>query len=284
MPVGGRAEGDVVAHPFAGCVPRGGDKRATVDYDFGFGMRRRTRLRLCVVAAVLATLVVAAASPARSPGALPQDRAPFVVPEATAIVAVARGATLAVYGSPGASSALKLLHRSSSGAPLVVLVRNRNRMWAWPEWVEAYLPVRPNGSTGWIRASDVTFALDPFDVRIELARHLLTVSRAGRPFFRAAIGVGRAVTPTPTGTYFLTELLETDDPAGLYGPFVFVTSAYSPVLLSFGGGPGQVGIHGTDYPAGIGTDVSHGCIRMSNANIRRLAAILPLGTPVRIVR
>jgi lipoprotein-anchoring transpeptidase ErfK/SrfK len=45
-----------------------------------------------------------------------------------------------------------------------------------------------------------------------------------------------------------------------------------------------IGLHGTDYAAGIGKNVSHGCIRMSNAMITRLARTLPLGTPVRISR
>ncbi len=32
----------------------------------------------------------------------------------------------------------------------------------------------------------------------------------------------------------------------------------------------------------IGTDVSHGCIRLDNVVIRRLARLLALGTPVHI--
>ena len=97
------------------------------------------------------------------------------------------------------------------------------------------------------------------------------------------IGVGRGVTPTPVGRYFLVELIKLKKPRGLYGPYAFGTSAFSNVLFSFGGGPGQIGIHGTNYLAGIGTNVSHGCIRMSNRNITKLAHMLPLGTPVTIV-
>ena len=41
-------------------------------------------------------------------------------------------------------------------------------------------------------------------------------------------------------------------------------------------------IHGTNKPDGVGRNVSHGCIRVRNRVIERLAAILPLGTPVRI--
>jgi lipoprotein-anchoring transpeptidase ErfK/SrfK len=55
------------------------------------------------------------------------------------------------------------------------------------------------------------------------------------------------------------------------------------VLTSFAGGDGVIGIHGTNDPSSIGTDVSHGCIRMSNEGITRLAKVLPLGTPVEIL-
>jgi len=43
-----------------------------------------------------------------------------------------------------------------------------------------------------------------------------------------------------------------------------------------------VAIHGTNAPWLIGQAVSHGCIRMNNAAITRLARVVPLGTPVRI--
>ena len=92
------------------------------------------------------------------------------------------------------------------------------------------------------------------------------------------------MTATPTGTYFVVELLQQASPSGVYGPYAFGLSAFSNVFYSFGGGPGQIGLHGTNEPERLGTDVSHGCIRISNAGITRLARILPLGTPVKITR
>src|SRR5205823_4833503 len=55
------------------------------------------------------------------------------------------------------------------------------------------------------------------------------------------------------------------------------------VYTRFGSGDGEIGVHGTDYPQGIGTRVSHGCIRLRNAAIVRLARVIPLGTPVDVV-
>ena len=98
--------------------------------------------------------------------------------------------------------------------------------------------------------------------------------------FRAAVGIGTARYPTPAGTFTVRERLSGfDDP--FYGPIAFGTTARSPVLTDWPGG-GFVGIHGTDRPDLIPGRVSHGCVRLRNADIRRLAALMPVGTPVTI--
>jgi lipoprotein-anchoring transpeptidase ErfK/SrfK len=48
------------------------------------------------------------------------------------------------------------------------------------------------------------------------------------------------------------------------------------------GGDAIIGIHGTNKPKLVGQDVSAGCIRIKNEDIRTLARRLPLGTPVQI--
>ena len=54
------------------------------------------------------------------------------------------------------------------------------------------------------------------------------------------------------------------------------------MLDEFNGGDGVIGIHGTNEPEAIGSDVSHGCIRVDNDTITQMAGMLPLGTPVHI--
>jgi L,D-transpeptidase-like protein len=197
------------------------------------------------------------------------------LPRGTSIVANVRGRTIAVYRRPGARRPERVLRRL--GRPLVLLVRARR-----PGWLRVLLPVRPNGSQGWIRARDVVLRANPYELTIALKAHRLTLRRDNRVVMREPIGVGRAATPTPKGLAYVTELLRQPDPQGAYGPWAFGLSVYSPVLTSFGGGPGQVGLHGTNAPKAIGHDISHGCIRLQNTQIKRLAQILPLGTPVRI--
>jgi lipoprotein-anchoring transpeptidase ErfK/SrfK len=116
---------------------------------------------------------------------------------------------------------------------------------------------------------------------IDRQRLTATLNRNGRDVFRAKVGVGTTQYPTPAGEFYVrTRLAGYDDP--FYGPVAFGTSARSPVLTDWPGG-GFVGIHGTDQPELIPGRISHGCIRLRNIDILRLARLMPLGTPITIV-
>jgi lipoprotein-anchoring transpeptidase ErfK/SrfK len=80
--------------------------------------------------------------------------------------------------------------------------------------------------------------------------------------------------------FYLTALLRQPTRGGAYGPYAFGLSGFSPVLRHFAGGPGQLGLHGTNDPSSIGHSVTHGCIRVRNRVISMLAHRLPLGTPL----
>ncbi len=196
------------------------------------------------------------------------------------IVAQATGTSVSVFRTPSATRPFQVFRNpTADGAPLVFLVRRRV-----PGWDQVRLPMRPNGIVGWVRARAVRLAVDAYRVTVSLERHRITVWRNGRAIARDPVVVGRPSLPTPTGLYYLTALLRQADPRGAYGPYAFGLSAFSTVLETFGGGPGQIGIHGTNEPALLGTSASHGCIRVANSVITRLARILPLGTPVVIGR
>jgi lipoprotein-anchoring transpeptidase ErfK/SrfK len=49
-------------------------------------------------------------------------------------------------------------------------------------------------------------------------------------------------------------------------------------------GDGTYAIHGTNRPASVGRFVSHGCIRMYNADIRELFSMVAVGAPVIVER
>jgi lipoprotein-anchoring transpeptidase ErfK/SrfK len=168
---------------------------------------------------------------------------------------------------------------NENGAPLVFLLTGRQ---ADAEWLSVYLPVRPNGSTGFVRADQVTVARDDYRIEIALGAHHLRVTKLGDPVLESDIAVGTAETPTPGGVYYVKELLQPPDPGGAYGPYAYGLSGFSNQLDSFNGGDGVIGIHGTSDPSSIGRDVSHGCIRVPNDVVTQMAGFLPLGTPVEI--
>jgi lipoprotein-anchoring transpeptidase ErfK/SrfK len=210
----------------------------------------------------------------------PVGRAAATHPRFKSVVATVHAPQIAVYKSRHSSTPLMTLSNPNlDGAPLVFLVTRRKGHWA-----HVLLPTRPNGSTGWIRLSHVSLTGHSFRMSINLDQHVLKVWNGSKRVLRTPIGVGQAVTPTPVGLYYITELLKQPDPAGTYGPYAFGLSAHSDVLNEFAGRDGVLGVHGTNFPQGIGTDVSHGCIRMSNHAVTKLAHILPVGTPVRITR
>jgi len=198
-----------------------------------------------------------------------------------ALVAYARGRSVAVYGSESATVAQQTLASpTGEGAVLSFLVRSVHRRRAL-----VYLPTRPNGATGWILRSQVQIYSDPYRVAINLRQHKLVVWRRGSVVIRAAVGVGRVVSPTPSGTYYIVSRIQPTHVGTVYGAFAFGLSAHSNVYSSFGfGGDGRIGLHGTNDPSGLGHDVSHGCIRMSNRVVLKLSHLLALGTPVSIER
>ncbi len=190
-----------------------------------------------------------------------------------------------VFTSPGGSPKLTLPHpRAINGnpntpVPLILLAKQLQG-----EWIEVYLPVRPNRSTGWVRRSDFTTSTHDFLIEVHLSRFNLKVYDGSQLFMNTSIGVATDNSPTPGGLYYTIELLAPPDPRGPYGPYAYGLSGYSNVYQSFGGGPGQLGIHGTNQPGAIGQKVSHGCIRLSNQDITTLARKLPLGVPVLVNR
>ncbi len=196
----------------------------------------------------------------------------------TSLVAQAKPAVVQVYAAAGDDEpASSLENPNENGAPLVFLVKEQRG-----DWLNAYLPVRPNGSTGWIKSADVTLVSNAYRVDIALGEHRMVVHDGDEIVLDEPIGVGTADTPTPGGVYYIKELLQPPDPDGAYGPYAYGLSGFSNVLDEFNGGDAVIGIHGTNEPEAIGSDVSHGCIRLRNEAILELVPVLPLGTPVHI--
>lgn len=202
-------------------------------------------------------------------------------------------AKVAIYDQPGAGQPSRQLDNPwlydptvpTSQVPQVFLAKEQRK----DGWVQVLLPVRPNGSTGWVKASDVTLAPNPYRIDVSLSAHTITVHNGASVVYRGPVAVGATdpplpdvgkPTPTPTGEYYLRVLLQNPDPTSVYGPYAYGLSSHSDALDTFAGGDAEIGIHGNNDASVLGKGATHGCIRMDNAAITMLTKQLPLGTPV----
>ncbi|HEX6311528.1 MAG TPA: L,D-transpeptidase [Acidimicrobiia bacterium] len=208
-------------------------------------------------------------------------------PPFTSTLATAAVPDVPVYDAPGAASPSRSYQNpwhvnddpSEPTVPLVFLVEETRD----DGWVRVLLPERPNGTSGWVRAGDFTFADTQYHITVELGLHQITVANGEEVILQEPVAIGKPSTPTPPGRYYIRVLLQSPDPDSVYGPFAYGLSAHSDVLTEFNGGDGEVGIHGNNDASVLGQSVSAGCVRMSNEGITRLTQLLPLGTPVEIV-
>jgi hypothetical protein len=179
---------------------------------------------------------------------------------------------------------LDRLHYHTEDGPLetYLVLESRVRALDGTTWVRIRVPGRPNGRTGWVPRDDLG-PLFAVTTRLLVDRHALraTLYRSGRRIWTSRIGIGKPSTPTPAGRFWVRTRLKGLGGGTIYGPFAFGTADYS-VLSEWPGG-GVIGIHGTNEPGLIPGRPSHGCIRVPNRNIRRLAKLMPIGTPVRVL-
>jgi lipoprotein-anchoring transpeptidase ErfK/SrfK len=233
-------------------------------------MNLRTVARL-LGALVAAAVVVPTAWSASSPGL------PASYPAAGELVAT----HIAVRAAPDrAAPVIRYLHQFRSDFRLqVVLALGQETSVDGRTWFKVSLPMRPNGTVGWIPAG--TVALRPTRNHIVVHRGLRTIAlfRGDRRLLHAKVAVGAPGRETPLGEFYVTARFVPDDP--FLGVFAFETSAYSRLTEWPGGG--IVGIHGTSKPWLLGQAVSHGCVRVSNATALALERLAPVGTPISIV-
>jgi lipoprotein-anchoring transpeptidase ErfK/SrfK len=99
---------------------------------------------------------------------------------------------------------------------------------------------------------------------VSTSKHSLQLFEGSEIVKTYPIGVGKILTPTPTGAY--TIINKQRNPGGPFG------------VLWMGLSKPHYGIHGTNNPSSIGKDVSLGCIRMHNDDVLELSSKVPVGT------
>lgn len=223
-----------------------------------------------ISALVLSVLVCVAVAPASA-----------ATPPAQTLVVllhghVARAAPNAKAGAIEAVAARRPLTRVATILPVL------GRGGRGGGWLRVRLPGRPNSHTGWISAKRTRATATEWRIVVSLSARRVTVSYSGHTMRRFRAVVGKTSTPTPRGTFFVEEALAlSPDEAG--GPYALATSARSNVFQEFEGGPGQIGIHGTNNLSGApGSAASHGCIRLRPRAITWLARRIGAGVPMTV--
>jgi lipoprotein-anchoring transpeptidase ErfK/SrfK len=262
---------------------------------------RRTRLLACAIGALVAAgagAAVGARSDESTPGAsavangLPPPVTPAFTPghgrplRASPYLsrwAPVRAAATARSAPDAAAGVVSPVPTTTpEGTTNIVLVLGRRIDRAGRLWVRARLATLPNSRTGWLPRSALGgYGTVETRLVIDLQRLTATLLRRGRPVFRAPVGVGQPQWPTPQGDFYVRNRL-TRFAGPTYGPLAFGTSARSTHLTDWPDG-GFIGIHGTDQPHLIPGRISHGCVRMRNADIVALGRRMPIGTPLSIV-
>ena len=191
-----------------------------------------------------------------------------------------------VYGTPGTSA-----HPRGSVAPgqaqwLLVLGAARARDGRC--WVKVRLPTRPNDASGWLRAEQVLLRPSVWSIAVSLAKRTLALFRGGRVARRVSVVIGAPATPTPTGLFSIIGAWRSP-PDAFLGSWILPLTAHSNALQEFEGGDGTVGVHGRGGASlvdPLGSARSHGCIRVSNADIdwlvHTIGAPQLAGIPVRV--
>lgn len=111
-------------------------------------------------------------------------------------------------------------------------------------------------------------SLSRANILITKSNRQLTLFSGNTPYRQFPVAIGKPSTPTPVGNFYIaTKVLS---PGGVLGA-CWMGLSYD-----------SYGIHGTNAPWLIGQMVSHGCIRMHNANAQEVFSMTVIGTPVYI--
>ncbi|CAN5213054.1 hypothetical protein BH18ACT4_BH18ACT4_12490 [soil metagenome] len=191
----------------------------------------------------------------------------------------AAGPAVPLFSAPGGSPYTSLANPTAEGYALVFAVREHR-----PDgWLRVSVPMRPNGTQAWIRASDVHLRAVGNYIVVEVGSRTLRVFEGGtdREIFTAPVAVGKDATPTPLGEFYVDADIDLAG-GGVYGSRILSVAGFSNVHETFGGGIGHIAIHGTNNDGLIGQRVSNGCIRMHDADVDWLSVLAPPGTPVSI--
>jgi len=201
-----------------------------------------------------------------------------LLPDGVDVVAEPRERYTPMFEEPGTKTAdFALDTRNINGELSPMLIVGATRRDGEP-WYEVLLPLRPNGSTAWVRERDVKLRERTERIEVDLSERALEYLVDGEVAVRFKVGIGTDQFPTTTGDFYVYVKVPYENPSQPYGIMALGLSGFSRVITDWPGG-GRIAVHGTPYASDRGEAVSHGCVRVYNEDMESLLDV-PLGTPV----
>lgn len=225
--------------------------------------------------AVPQAILVAAVEPVAEPEAAPAPAPP--VDPGFLVLRPRPGKQVALRARPGGAVVARVDSTTEFGSPTTLAVaKKRGR------WFGVVSTLLPNGRLAWVDSQAGTFrkARTRVSVTIDLSSRRLVVRRGDRVLRRVTVAVGRPGSTTPTGRFAVTDKLAGSRFSAAYGCCIVALTAHQPNLPSGWQGGDRIAVHGTNDPGSIGQAASAGCPRASDADMRYLLHVVPLGAPV----
>ena len=148
------------------------------------------------------------------------------------------------------------------------------------DWFGVPAPELGNGQLGWIRDDRTALEVSqtPYSVDVDVSEQSLELRYGDAVLDRIPVTVGSPSSPTPLGSYAVTDGLVGGGLGPYYGCCVLALTGHQPNLPASWLGGDRIAIHGT--PDVVGGARSSGCLRASNPDMVSLFARVPLGAPV----
>jgi lipoprotein-anchoring transpeptidase ErfK/SrfK len=202
----------------------------------------------------------------------PKDPAPGAIPGGRVIHPTS---LMAIFAAPGGEPIAKVSSEQlGSETWLPVLSEQAG-------WALVALPVRPNGSTGWLYLDSPAVTIKQTAYRIEVDRTVYTLAlfKENIEIGRWKVGVGKPHSVTPAGRTFVLASIRDTYPT--FSPIVLPLGTHSETYTTYGGGPGTAAIHTWPTRDVYGKASSDGCVRIPPEALPLLTTV-PLGTTVLI--
>jgi hypothetical protein len=214
--------------------------------------------------------------PAPKPQPQPKVQAAVLIPAGSGhLAAMARLRGMTLRDRPGGKVIAHLRPTTAWGSPTVVWAAERRG-----RWLGVFSTKLGNNRIAWVdvQRDRPRMWRTPYSLHADLSARTLELWRGSRVVRRMSIGIGRPDTPTPIGRFSVTDKLIPGRGVSYYGCCLLALSGRQPFLRPGWAGGDRIAIHG----GSTGGAATAGCLHASDADLRRLMKVIPIGTPVYI--